>query len=110
MAGIGVSNDDICNIIGITADELVEHYSEELRLGEIRANVKVADNLFKIATGNTRQAVVAAQFWLRTRANWSDKQGLEITGREGSPVSHAVKLDQSTIDAIRQRFIGPDTD
>jgi len=106
MAAAGVSLDDMSNISGISLEDIQQFYSEEVRLGEIRANVKVANNLFKIATGQTRQAVVAAQFWLRTRANWNDKQSLELSGKEGSPIGHEVRLDPQTIDAIRRRLIG----
>ncbi len=38
----------------------------------MKANSRVAENLYKKATGDGREAVVAAIFWLKTRAKWSE--------------------------------------
>lgn len=39
-----------------------------LRGGRVRTNAKVADDLYREATGDGREAVTAAIFWLKTRA------------------------------------------
>jgi hypothetical protein len=72
MAGYGIPQEDIATVIGITHPTLREHYRRELDLGTVIANSKVAQNLFRIATGEGREAVVAAIFWLKTRAGWSE--------------------------------------
>ena len=72
MAGYGIPHDDIGTILGICPHTLREHYRKELDTGHIVANTKVAQNLFKIATGKGREAVTAAIFWLKTRAHWSE--------------------------------------
>jgi hypothetical protein len=39
-------------------------------LAAIKANAKAAKSLFRRATGEGRESVVAAIFWLKTRAGW----------------------------------------
>lgn len=47
-------------------------YRDELDTGSVKANSRVAENLYRKATGDGREAVVAAIFWLKTRAKWSE--------------------------------------
>lgn len=56
----------------ISPKTLRKHYRDELKLGHVKANVKVAENLCRKATGEGREAVVAAIFWLKTRAGKGD--------------------------------------
>lgn len=72
FSAFGIPQLDIARVIGISAPTLREHYREELDLGLIKANAKVAQNLFTIATKPTREGLDAAKFWLRTRAGWSE--------------------------------------
>lgn len=72
MAGYGIPHDDIAIVIGIDPTTLRFHYRPELDTGHIKANAKVAGNLYRIATGEGREAVTAAIFWLKTRAGWSE--------------------------------------
>lgn len=72
MAGYGVPEADIGQVLSIDPKTLRKHYRTELDRGHIIANTKVAENLFKIATGTGREAVTAAIFWLKTRAGWSE--------------------------------------
>lgn len=72
FSAFGIPQDDIARLIGITAPTLREHYREELDLGLLKANAKVAQNLFAIACKPTREGLDAAKFWLRVRAGWSE--------------------------------------
>jgi hypothetical protein len=47
-------------------------YRPELDRAETEANAKVAESLFRKATGEGSQAVTAAIFWLKTRARWKE--------------------------------------
>src|ERR1700682_4943510 len=93
-AGYGIPHDDIATVIGISPHTLREHYRKELDTGHIIANSKVAQNLFKIATGEGREAVTAAIFWLKTRANWS-----EYTASPPAKLAPLGKKEQASIDA-----------
>jgi hypothetical protein len=57
----------------------------ELDLGHVKANAKVAENLFRKATGEGRESVTAAIFWLKTRARWKETSAIEHGGPEGDP-------------------------
>lgn len=72
MAGYGLAEADIARVIGIDARTLRRHYRDELETGRVLANAKVAESLFRRATGDGRQAVTAAIFWLKTRAGWRE--------------------------------------
>ena len=72
FSAFGIPHEDIARVIGITAPTLRQHYREELDLGAIKANAKVAQNLFTIACKPTREGLDAAKFWLRVRAGWSE--------------------------------------
>ena len=93
MTGYGIPEADIARVIGIDPKTLSLHYRDELDLGRARANTKVADNLFKIATGTGREAVTAAIFWLKVRAGWSEYS-------PSPPPPPLGKKEQAQIDAV----------
>lgn len=78
LVAFGTPQEQICTLIKGTNDKpiskptLIRHFREELNQGAVVANVKVAQNLYRIATGNGGGAVTAAIFWLKTRAGWRD--------------------------------------
>jgi hypothetical protein len=95
MTAIGIPQDQIAMIIGVSEPTLRKHYPDEILVGFQRANYAVAMNMFRIATfrdrdrikvkntdGTTREVEVdskpnsatveAAKFWLRMRAGWTD--------------------------------------
>src|SRR5215211_628122 len=83
LAGYGVPEVDIAGVIGIDPKTLRRHYATELKFGHVKANAKVAENLFRKATGDGREAVIAAIFWMKTRARWKETavHETEITHR-----------------------------
>jgi hypothetical protein len=82
MSGFGVPQDEIAKILRIDAKTLRKRYAEQLERGSALANAKVAQNLFRIATGEGREAVTAATFWLRCRAGWSEYTPAPRVSRE----------------------------
>jgi len=83
MAGYGVPEADIAGVIGVDPKTLRKHYRQELDHGHVKANAKVAENLFRKATGEGREAVIAAIFWLKTRAGWKETSLHEVSGPKG---------------------------
>ena len=79
LAGFGVPEADIAGVVGIDAKTLRRHYRHELDHGHVKANAKVAENLFRKATGDGREAVIAAIFWLKTRARWRETNVTEVS-------------------------------
>ena len=71
LAGMGIPVVDIASVIGISSPTLRKHYPEELAVGQIEANAKVAQSLFRQATGD-RPNVAATIFWLKCRGGWRE--------------------------------------
>ncbi len=104
MAGYGITENDISRIITnpqtgnpIDGKTLRKYFRDELDTGEIIANAKVAESLYKYATqGNGSSSVTAAIFWLKTRARWKETpQTVELTGKDGAPVQqHNMTKDE----------------
>ena len=72
MAGCGIPETDISLVLAVAPKTLRKHFRSELDTGHIKANAKIAGNLYRIATGNGREAVTAAIFWLKTRSGWKE--------------------------------------
>ena len=73
LAGVGVPQDDIADIIGCDPKTLGKHLDVELKRGAAEATAAVASYLFANAKGGN----VAAQiFWLK-RAHWLEGRALE---------------------------------
>jgi hypothetical protein len=66
MAAMGTPHDDIGRKIGIRSPKtLRKHFRDELDLGAMEANYKVAKTLFQMATSGEDTA--ATIFWTKTR-------------------------------------------
>lgn len=95
MAGYGVPESDIARVVGVDPKTLRKHYREELDTGHVKANAKVAENLFRKATGEGREAVIAAILWLKTRAGWKETQDVVVTGTiSAEPVLDAIEWER----------------
>ncbi len=94
LAGYGVPEPDISGMLGIDPKTLRKHYREELDLGHVKANAKVAENLFRKATGEGREAVTAAIFWLKARAQWKETSVSEHGGLGGAPIEHVQRIER----------------
>ena len=80
LAGYGIPEAEIAGVVGIDPKTLRKHYRNELDHGHTKANARVAENLYRKATGDGREAVIAAIFWLKTRAQWKETSVQEFAG------------------------------
>lgn len=71
---------EIAGVVAIDAKTLRKHYRQELDHAHTKVNARVAENLFRKATGDGREAVTAAIFWLKTRAGWKETSVHEMNG------------------------------
>jgi hypothetical protein len=78
MAAYGVPEADVARVLGIDPKTLRKHYREELDTGSIKANSRIAESLYKKATGEGPQSVTACIFWLKTRARWKEISVTEV--------------------------------
>jgi hypothetical protein len=81
-------------MIGIDAKTLRKHYRHELAFGHTKANAKVAENLFRKATGDGRESVIAAIFWLKARGRWKETVLNEHAGVPDSPVQLYTRIER----------------
>ena len=65
---------------GVSDETLRKYYSQELRMGHIKANSQIAQSLFKKATSDGSQSVTAAIFWAKTRMGWRETSNLDLSG------------------------------
>lgn len=86
MAAFGVPEQNIARVVGIDAKTLRKHYRDELDTGQTKASAKVAENLYRKATGDGREAVIAAIFWLKTRAGWKETSVQELSAKSAPVV------------------------
>ena len=91
LAGFGIQETEIAGLIGCDPKTLRKHYRDELDLGHIKANAKVAENLFRMALGQGREAVTAAIFWLKTRARWKETMVNEVTHDVADPLNRLLQ-------------------
>lgn len=82
----------------ISERTLRKHFVKELDQGELKANVKVAQTLFKKAISGDTTSMI---FWLKTRARWKETpQRVELTGKDGGPVEQKTTVvDEQQIKA-----------
>lgn len=78
LAGYGLSPAEIAHVLAIGEETLVSHHAAAIENGRIKANARVAESLFRKATGEGHGAVTAAIFWLKTRARWKETSVTEV--------------------------------
>ena len=98
MAAYGIPQMDISRVIGVSKPTLEKHYRDELDTGATKATARVAESLYKKATGDGNASVTAAIFWLKTRAGWKETTVSQHTGRDGGPIEYA-NMTEAEVDA-----------
>jgi hypothetical protein len=93
LAGYGLSAADIALVLDVDLELLTSTCSRELESGQIKANARVAESLYRKALGDGREGVTAAIFWLKTRARWKETSVHEHAGVPNSPVTVTISLD-----------------
>jgi hypothetical protein len=87
MAAYGIPEKEIARVLGIDAGVLRSRFADELDTAQTKANSRVAESLYRKATGEGREAVTAAIFWLKTKAGWKETTSHEVSGKDGAPIT-----------------------
>jgi hypothetical protein len=96
LAAFGLRHSDICLLIKdakgkpISEPTMRKNFAVELDTGKLKANVKVAQTLYKKAIGGDTTSII---FWLKFQAGWKDTQRVELTGNGGGPIQ-SVNMTQ----------------
>ena len=96
MVGMGMTQNEICAIIGVSKPTLHKYYRADLDVGAAEANAAVAQSLFKQATNAEKPNVVAAIFWLKARAGWRDADPREGVGKKEQRQQDAAEVASSS--------------
>ena len=107
MAGYGVPESDIARVLAIDPKTLRKHYREELDVGAIKANSRIAESLYRKALGDGAQSVTAAIFWLKTRARWTESPQLHAVGTYDIDALSASELRESLELDLRELGYAP---
>lgn len=102
LAGYGIPETEIAGLIGIDPKSLRRYYRQELDHGHTKANAKVAENLFRKATGEGRESVTAAIFWLKARARWKETNVTEIAGVPGQPLKQVHEIRRIIVSPVER--------
>lgn len=97
LAGYGISPADIALVLAVDEQDLKTDYANELQSGHIKANARVAESLFRKATGEGRESVTAAIFWLKTRARWKETSVHEHAAHGDTPITFRISSDDSKL-------------
>ena len=88
-SGLGLPQDQICALVGISDVTLRKHYESELGMGKAKASAAVAKTLFNKAT--VGQDTTAMIWWTKAQMRWAETQRHENSGPEGGPQEHTFR-------------------
>lgn len=94
-AGLGLSQEAIANIMGISIDTLRAHYEEELMAAIHVMTNDISANLYNIARDPTHKGTVQAGIYLLSKLGgdmYREKKTVELSGPDGRP----LEIDQKT--------------
>lgn len=87
MSAYGIPQEQIARAQGIDDKTLRLHYRDELDLGVIEANSKVAESLFNqgVRDGNTAALI----WWTKSRMGWKERQEIAHMDADGNSLAIA---------------------
>ena len=91
LAGFGLTAAEIARVFDLDQELVKTAFTKELAGGQIKANDRVAESLYRKATGEGRESVTAAIFWLKTRARWKETTVSEVTHGVADPLQRLLQ-------------------
>ena len=95
-SGLGLPQDQICALVGISDVTLRKHYESELGMGKAKASAAVAKTLFNKAT--VGQDTTAMIWWTKAQMRWSETMRQEVTGRDGGGI--VIQISNQDTDLV----------
>jgi hypothetical protein len=113
MAQVGIKQEDIGKVVGISHATLEKHYRQELDTALTKALSLVGQSVLMQALGgppsadgkiNWKQAVPSMAIWFeKTRGGLKEIIGHEHTGKDGAPVAQITEMRVVFVDAGHHR-------
>ena len=95
-SGLGLPQDQICALVGISDVTLRKHYESELGMGKAKASAAVAKTLFNKAT--VGQDTTAMIWWTKAQMRWSETVRQEVTGKDGGGI--VIQINNQDTDLV----------
>lgn len=95
LAALGVPHDCIVEFVRdadgrpVSLPTLTKHFKTELKMGRVKANLKIAQRLYAKADAGDAASIF---FWMKTRAGWRETNRVEVTGVDGKPVQTEAQV------------------
>lgn len=91
MSGYGVPQADICVVLGISENTLRKHYAFEIEQGKAKANVRVLETLFRMATSGKHPGPTI--FWAKARCGMREPPIQVVpTDPDGKTVRYVIEV------------------
>ena len=92
MAAVGISQEQIAAVIGITHETLNKYYKEEVNTAKSKAIAKIGATLYNKALKGDNTCMI---FYLKTQGGWRETTHHEITGKDGKDITVNINLNPS---------------
>lgn len=86
----GIDKGLIARVIGISKPILYLHYKKQMLEAKAQANGAVVSNLFRLASKGDNPT--AAIFWCKTQLRWREIHGVELAGKNGTPLQPIIQI------------------
>lgn len=91
LSAIGLKSEQIARLIGCGKTTLFDKLHEELKLGAAEATATIAKTLFNKAKDGDNACMM---FWLKCRANWSERAERQLGDIDGDPVYENIPTSE----------------
>lgn len=100
-AAIGEPTGRIASFLGIDEKTLRKYYWSELQHGLFRANLKIGNTIYTLATESKDEMVRfrAAAYWASRRMGWTEKVVNVHTGPNGGPMQ-SINANMTAVEAV----------
>lgn len=89
MSLAGFTNKQMAAALKLSEATLAEHYRYEIENGRVNTMTQVVQSLAQRAIGGSDTAAI---FLAKARLGWTDRQSVELTGKDGG----AIEISQKT--------------
>lgn len=90
MSLAGFTVRQVCEALKVSPETLSEHYDDEIKHGRTRMMTEVVGSLAQRAIAGSDTAAI---FLAKARLGWSDRQQVELTGKDGGPIEIQARAE-----------------
>lgn len=101
MSLAGFTVRQVCEALKLSAETVAEHYNDEMQNGRTKMMTDVVGSLAQRAIAGSDAAAI---FLAKARLGWSDRQSVELTGKDGGAIQieHRAEILQNVSGILRQ--------